>query len=201
MNQPRRSHRQSFDFPGHAHELTFSCYHRYPFLRAERTCRWLAQAIEEARSELDFALWAYVFMPEHVHLLVYPRQATCQIRSVLRAVKEPVGRTAIRYLSDHAPDWLPRVTRRRGSREERLFWQSGGGYDRNITDPPTLFKVIEYIHENPVRRGLVTRPEEWRWSSARWYAGASGVELAADSLPPDWIGTVPERIGSPRKTR
>ena len=70
------SHCQSYDVPGHAHELTFSCYHLYPFLNAQRTCLWLAQAIEQARSELKFYVWAYVFMPEHVHLETiskYPR--------------------------------------------------------------------------------------------------------------------------------
>jgi putative transposase len=60
---------------GHAHELTFSCFHRYAFLKAERTCQWLADAIDEARKRLDFAVWAYVFMPEHVHIIVYPRRA------------------------------------------------------------------------------------------------------------------------------
>lgn len=44
--------------------------------------------------------------------------------------------------------------------------------------------MIVYLHQNPVRRGLVSRAEEWLWSSARWYAGMSDVLLAMDrSLP------------------
>ncbi len=59
----RLMRRLATDEAGHAHELTFSCFHSFPFLRAERTCQWLADAVNEARRELDFALWAYVFMP------------------------------------------------------------------------------------------------------------------------------------------
>jgi putative transposase len=154
-------HRRSYDVPRHAHELTFTCYHRFRFLASGRTCGWLAEAIEQARVELDFALWAFVFMPEHVRLIVWPRQIGCAVSSILKAIKAPVGRRAIQYLESHAPEWLPRITRRRGTRIERLFWQSGGGYDRNIDEPKTLMAMIEYLHNNPVRRGLVDRPSDW----------------------------------------
>ena len=65
----RHRHRRSFNEPGHAHELTFTCYRRFRFLAAERTRDWLARAIDEARAKLDFALWAFVFMPEHLKSL------------------------------------------------------------------------------------------------------------------------------------
>jgi putative transposase len=85
----RLMRRPALNEPGHAHELTFTCFRSYPFLRAERTCQWLADAVNEARQELDFALWAYVFMPEHVHLLVLPRLADYQISAILTAIKNP----------------------------------------------------------------------------------------------------------------
>src|SRR4051794_30490112 len=53
----RRHRRRSFDEPGHAHELTCSCYRRFRFLEAERTCRWLARSIDDARGRWDFDLW------------------------------------------------------------------------------------------------------------------------------------------------
>jgi prepilin-type processing-associated H-X9-DG protein len=60
------------------------------------------------------------------------------------------------------------------------FWQPGGGYDRNITSSAVLRAVIDYLHANPVRRGLVARAEDWEWSSARWYAGLRPVKLEMD---------------------
>jgi REP element-mobilizing transposase RayT len=94
----RSRRRPGINEPGHAHELTFTCFHRYQFLRAERTCLWLAESIGQARQELRFHLWAYVFMPEHVHLVVCPLQPIYDVSEVLVAIKEPVGRRAIAYL-------------------------------------------------------------------------------------------------------
>ncbi|MBN2448608.1 MAG: hypothetical protein JXO22_17920 [Phycisphaerae bacterium] len=65
------------------------------------------------------------------------------------------------------------------------FWQRGGGYDRNLFKPGEICEKINYLHDNPVRRGLVPRPQDWRWSSARHYAERTDGVLAPDldSLP------------------
>lgn len=180
-------HRKSFNERGHAHELTFSCYRGFPFLQVERTCEWLAEAVDNARAEYSFLLWAYVFMPDHVHLVVLPTDDRDSVSTILKAIKAPVGRKAIEFLTANAPQWLPRITRKRGQTTERLFWQSGGGYDRNVILPKTLLKMIDYIHANPVRRGLVGRPREWKWSSAPWYDDLSPVPLTVDPIPVDWL--------------
>ena len=184
----QKPHRRNYNDPGHAHELTFSCYRGFKFLKAERTCLWLAEAIEDARKSLRFSLWAYVFMPEHVHLIVWPHDAQYDIAEIRKAIKAPVGRKAIQYLVAEAPDWIPKITRQRGQKTERLFWQSGGGYDRNVVTGATLLKMIDYIHLNPVRRGLVEKPEKWKWSSAAWYRDAVNVPLAMDPIPAAWLG-------------
>ncbi len=185
--RPNKPHRKNINDPGHAHELTFSCYHRFPFLERERTCQWLVASIENARIKLEFDLWAWVFMPDHVHLIIHPRQSHYDISAVRRLIKEPVARKAIAWLKENAPEWLPRIERQRGTRKEYLFWQSGGGYDRNITEGSTLLKMIDYVHENPCRPQLVTRASEWKWSSAAWYVDQSIVPLMPDSIPPEWL--------------
>src|SRR5690242_14575166 len=129
-----RRHRRNYNEPGHAHELTFSCYRGYPFLSKERCCRWLADAIEEARGLLQFDLWSYVFMPEHAHLIVRPRLASYDIALIRRQIKLPVARRAIAFLRREAPDWLARLEVRKGTEVRHQFWQKGGGYDRNITE-------------------------------------------------------------------
>ena len=186
MNEKCR-HRQNYNEPGHAHELTFSCYKGFKFLQAERTCKWLAESIEEAGKTMDFDLFAYVFMPEHVHLIVWPRDANYDIAAIRKAIKSRVGRKAIEYLLAESPDWAAKITRRRGKRTERLFWQSGGGYDRNVDNPATLMRMIEYIHLNPVRRGLVEKAADWRWSSAAWLSGAGESPMVPDPIPTHWL--------------
>jgi putative transposase len=175
-----------YDEPGHAHELIFSCYRRLPLLSRDRTRDWVVEAIERARELERFDVWAYVIMPEHVHVLIRPREPGYQVSRALWRIKRPVGRRAIDHLRAHAPAFLERltVTRGDGSRESR-FWQVGGGYDRNVVEPETARSIIDYIHLNPVRRGLAERPEDWAWSSARWYAGLRPVPLEMDpTLPP-----------------
>jgi len=182
----RRQHRRNYNDPGHAHGLTFSCYNGFKFLASDRTCGWLAESIDAARTDFAFDLWAYVFMPEHAHLVVHPHRIEYDVAEIRKAIKAPVGRRAIKYLEAQAPEWLPRITRRRGSKTERLFWQSGGGYDRNVTGGKTLTEMIDYIHLNPVRRGLVERPEQWKWSSAAWFLGTGQSPLIPDAIPPEW---------------
>ena len=87
----------------------------------------------------------------------------------------------------NAPDWIPRITRKRGKRTERVFWQSGGGFDRNVIKPGTLMKMIDYIHMNPVRRGLVEKPEDWKWSSTAWYLRGGEGPIRVDPIPPEWL--------------
>jgi putative transposase len=169
------------DVPGQARELTFSCHGRLPLLSKDRTRGWLVEAIEAARARWGFKLWAYVVMPEHVHLLVLPASDGCDVAAIVRAIKQPVAMRAMHHLRDHAPDWLRRleVVTQAGEVKHR-FWLAGGGYDRNITEPSTVHACIDYLHENPVRRGLVATGVEWSWSSARWYAGLDDGPLRID---------------------
>lgn len=186
---PRPPHRKRchrINAPGHAHALTFSCFRRQPFLSKERSCLWMIEAIDQARARHGFHLWAYVLMPEHVHLLILPADPHARISEILSSVKQPVAKRAARFIRRHAPEFLPRMTDRQPNGRATLrFWQRGGGYDRNIWDPRYIRELIDYIHANPVRRGLCPRPQDWRWSSAGDHLGIGGGPLSLDtaSLP------------------
>ena len=179
-----RKLRRRYEETGSARELTFSCCHRFKFLDRDRTRQWFIESLEQARSEGQFDIWAYVLMPEHVHLLVSPREDDASIGKFERRLKSPVAQKAIQWLEAHSPDWLRRVTVREGKTVRRRFWQPGGGYDRNIVESHTLNKAIDYIHANPVRRGLVESAVDWPWSSARWYAGMRPVPIEMDAILP-----------------
>ena len=126
-------------------------------------------------------------MPDHAHMLIYPTQFPYDIARIRRAIKAPVGRKAITYLKTNAPEWLSKITRRRGRKTERQLWQSGGGYDRNVVEKGTLLSTIDCIHANPVRKRLVERPRDWKWSSAAWYDDMTEVPLRVDPIPLDWL--------------
>ncbi len=166
MNGHRKT-RRSYDEPGHAHSLTFSCFGRRPFLSKDRARLWLVEAIDRARQKHAFDLWAYVIMPEHVHLLIWPRNAEYSVSQFLTSVKRPVSLNAISHVRKSAPAFLSQMEDRQPNGQVHYrFWQRGGGYDRNLTEPRTIWAEIDYIHANPVRRGLCQSPTEWPWSSA-----------------------------------
>lgn len=178
-----RKLRRSFNDIGHAHELTFSCYRGMKLLEKDRSRSWFIDSLAKARKKHHLELWAYVIMPEHVHLLLLPTQESYSMAVILQAIKQSVSRRAIRYLRDNHPTWLQNLATR--SPGIYHFWQPGGGYDRNITTASTAWKSVEYIHQNPMKRGLVESPIDWHWSSARWYAGVEDVVLPMDEAPPD----------------
>jgi putative transposase len=180
-----RKTRRTINQPGHAHELTFSCHDRLPLLSKDRSRQWLIDSLRTARQRHGFSLWAYVIMPEHVHVLLLPAD-TSTIESILQSIKLGVSRRAMSFLRTHDAGWMQRlkVVRPSGEAEYR-FWEQGGGYDRNIIEPATAWNAVDYIHHNPVRRGLARSITDWPWSSARWYKGLSDVLLPMDGTPPD----------------
>lgn len=188
---PRRQHTKyktckRCNEPGDAHALTFCCFRRQALLNTDRTRTWFLEALNAARAKHAFDLWAYVIMPEHVHLLICPREPIYSISEILGDIKQPVTRRAIIYLRTQVPAFLGRLRDEQPSGKiAHRFWQRGGGFDRNLFKPEAIHAEIEYLHANPVRRGLVERPEDWPWSSARHFAGRVDVPLAVDvdSIP------------------
>ena len=178
---------KGYNDPGHAHELTFSCYKKYAFLSRDRTCEWLTEQLDVVRRELNYHLYAYVFMPDHVHLVVMPNKREYDTSMFLKRLKEPVSRKAVQFLKRESPEWLERIRVRQGSKVEHHFWQPGRGYDRNIVNGKTLLSMIEYTHMNPVRKGFVQQAREWKWSSAGWFEGQPLNDLQPDPIPIDWL--------------
>jgi putative transposase len=172
------------ELPCQAHELTFSCYKNRSFLLDEMACIFLAEAVNMARDKHSLKVYAYVFMPNHVHLLIYPSNETYSISKILLTIKQSVARRVLIQARKNDPSRLVQFRTGIGSKKYR-FWQDGGGYDRNIIKRATLLKMIDYIHDNPVRKGLVKSPRGWKWSSfGDWYENRQGpVKIDKDDFP------------------
>ncbi len=135
-----------------------------------------AELLAEQRDRSGVRLLAYVIMPEHVHLVVMPRNESPSIVPFLRDLKRSFAQQAIaRWKKLDAPV-LHSILDDDG---RHRVWQRGGGYDRNLFGDNELHEKINYIHNNPVTRKLATSPLDWAWSSARWYS-----KRRADSLIP-----------------
>jgi len=180
MNSKTRKQVKHFNDPGHIHFLTFSCLNRWPLLLNKRSIQWFLDSLFKTCREWEYELWCYTVMPNHVHLIVRPLKDEYKISKFLQAVKQPVARKANKWLSVHSLVWKERLTVVRASgKREFHFWQAGGGYDRNLVSEKSVRKTIDYIHDNPVRKGFVRNASEWKWSSARWFEenGKLGIDL------------------------
>jgi len=102
-------------------------------------------------------------MPEHVHLLVCPGSSAPQIDDLLFAIKRPFSfRIKQHYETTGSPLRSELEVRERPGKVAFRFWQEGAGYDRNLTRSGSIVAAIDYIHLNPVRRGLVSQAHEWK---------------------------------------
>jgi putative transposase len=154
---------------GDLHYITCSCYQRKPFLGLASSRDLFLKIFEEVRQKYEFPVVGYVVMPEHIHLLV-GEPGDGSIAVIMQVLKQRVSHQCLSRIrsplaQNTAPPafWLPR------------------SYDFNVFSKKKVTEKLDYIHWNPVKRGLVASPEQWRWSSYRYYAlGEDGpVKIAA----------------------
>lgn len=96
------------------------------------------------------------------------------------SIKNQVAKAGLAQLRASNSALLAKVVD--GAVRER-FWQPGGGFDRNVRGEPEFAMAVRYIHRNPVDRGLVERPEDWQFSSVRWWMGQRDNEVTCDPPP------------------
>ena len=130
---------------GDDHWITFSCYHRLPYLGSPESRDLFEDSLEQTRKKYEFEVLGYVVMPEHVHMLL-SEPSNAPLKTAIQALKLSVSRR-----SKQRPFWLPRY------------------YDFNITTRDKLVEKLGYMHINPVRRGLVEHSTDWKWSSKNFY--------------------------------
>jgi len=160
----------------HLHFLTWSCYRRKPQLGSARARNLFVKILDEVRERYRFRLVGYVVMPDHVHLLISePERGTPS--TVVQVLKQRVSR-------------LMRQRRRKRSgvqlrlwKEEEVprFWQRRF-YDFNVWSEKKKGEKLHYMHNNPVKRKLVSHPKQWPWSSFSFYFGKGDFLLKIDPV-------------------
>jgi putative transposase len=140
---------ERFHQSGDLHFITFSCRHRAPRLGPEACKEACLEALEATRVRTGIEIYGYVVMPEHVHLLI-SEPSIQPLSRALQGLKQGVS-------------W--RIGKGKATEP---FWETRY-YDFNVYSDRKLKEKLRYIHRNPVRRGLVSNPADWQWSSFRHY--------------------------------
>ena len=166
------------------HFITCSCCCRLPLFRSVAARNAFVRILDEVRAKYGFAVVGYVIMPEHVHLLLSePRKGTPS--TVMQVLKQRVSRELRRKKRRILPGQLE-LPFAKSAAALPQFWHPSAVragrrfHDFNVWSAKKRSEKLEYMHSNPVKRGLVVRPDDWAWSSAAAYAGCRSELLAID---------------------
>lgn len=157
-----RTRRKRFEDRRDARFLTFSCLNSAPLLESDWAKDIAVEQLALTHDRLGFKLYAWVVMPNHVHLLLWPDIDVADIRRIMSAYKTRVSKRVHDYMRAIED---PLINKALTSKGEFRLWQGGGGYDRNIWSGDELEEKINYIEDNPVRAGLAPSQEQYKWSS------------------------------------
>ena len=159
--------RGTYDHFGDAFFLTFSCYRRRRLLDDNTAKRIVMGLLALELRRHKGVCSGFVIMPDHVHAMIWfpePEQLSSFMKLWKQRSSFQIKKNLKRNLSNYAlkmplndPIWQP------------------GYYSFNVYSQQKLNEKINYMHSNPVKAGLVSRPEDWQFSSARYYLFGKSV--------------------------
>lgn len=159
---------------------------RLPVFRTDLIAALSCKALDEARKSGDFSIYAYVVMPDHLHALT---NSTLKPSKILQYINGIISRRLIDHLQDHGHNSsLQKLKRESGARGHKYSLWEHHSNALPIFSEDMFMQKVNYIHQNPVRAGLVERAEDYRWSSVRiWRRCPLEVEpLLVDIDRIDW---------------
>lgn len=149
--------------------ITIVTKDRLPVFKKDHMKQILCCAINEARLSAHFLLFAYVIMLDHLHLLTSRPSTTSEVLRVLKGIS---SRRVIDHLK--ASSYVSSLAKLQHAQRERNYKYSLWQTEKNVLpvfSEGMFMEKVNYIHQNPVRGGLVQRALDYRWSSARCWSG------------------------------
>ena len=132
------------------------------------------------RQQKGLRLYAYVILDNHLHMIV----SSSNLSQVMRDFKRHTAKEIQAVARQENKYWLLKQFEifkgAHKNTSQHQVWQEGF-HPQAITTEDMLRQKLDYIHYNPVKIGIVDRPEDWRYSSARNYLGREGI-LEVDLL-------------------
>jgi putative transposase len=161
--------RRVYDDELHCHFITFSCYKRRKLLNHDRAKRIVIGTMGSQLVTHAGLCIGFVVMPEHVHCLVWFDEPG-HLSPFMNHWKDQTAHKIKKFYRDEFPEYRSRID------DADPAWQARY-YPFNVFTEQKLAEKLDYIHMNPVRRGLVLRAVDWKWSSARWYLEGKPVGI------------------------
>jgi putative transposase len=176
-----------FNDSSYAHFVTTRTYENRPYFKNREISSILWKEIKFYGQKYGFTLLGYVIMPDHLHLLIWwdkEERLELNVSKIVQMIKGTTARRCIDLLKTRGwEQMLPSTHKARGlhatqnkdvsSRSHKRnikyrLWQPGF-YDFNIYSEEKLLEKLNYMHNNPVKAGLVLSPSDYEWSSYKEY--------------------------------
>lgn len=160
-------------------------HNRLAIFRTDKLKQVICDAFNEVRTKHGILILAYVIMPDHVHLLIYSER---EMKDALRLLNGVAAHRVIQYLKENGYELSLFKLRGeiRNRNHKHSVWQHHPD-SLDIFGEDTFRQKVDYIHQNPVRAGLVEKTSDYRYSSVRCWAGNTENEpLLTDHLSIDW---------------
>lgn len=155
---------------GDLHLITFCCYQRRTLLGSVAAKNAAIKILEEVRRRYRFVIIGYVFMPEHVHLII-SEPPSCKPATVLQVFKRRLSR---KLRGKKRGKKQLSLGLAEGDAGLRRFWQRRYN-DFNLYSRAKVMEKLHYMHSNPVKAKLVEHPGDWPWSSWCFYYRGEGL--------------------------
>jgi REP element-mobilizing transposase RayT len=156
------------------HFLTMTVVDWLPIFSNREVVKIILDSLRYLQEEKKVRLYAYVIMENHLHYIILSNE----LKKVIQSFKSYTARAIIDYFTEQKnADILRKLKQnklRHKTESEYQVWQEGS-HPEEITTDEMMYQKVEYIHNNPVRRGYVEESNHWRYSSAQNYEGKQGL--------------------------
>lgn len=156
------------------HFLTCTVLNWMPLFTRPQTSDIILEALRHRQEKDEWKIYGYVILENHMHMIVQ----TVNLSSELPRFKSFTARKLIDHLKERRTEHLLQQLAffRKKHKQDRDYqlWEEGS-HPQLIDNEEIMRQKLEYIHQNPVKRGYVDKAEHWRYSSARNYAGLAGL--------------------------
>jgi REP element-mobilizing transposase RayT len=167
--------------------VTYSVVEWLPVFISEEPCRIVTDSFRFCHDHKGLAINAFVIMPTHLHAIVFDRNFdNARLGRTLTDFRKFTGRSLADYCDSHSPGCIQAALREVATDDcERRVWQSSR-HPEGLTTEPFWRQKLDYLHANPCRKGLVIRPEYWRYSSAGYLLHDGKMPCDVPLTPIEW---------------
>lgn len=168
----------------HVYFVTYSIVEWLPVFVSEEPCRIVTESLKFCREKKGLCTNAFVIMPTHMHAIFFDEKFDNErLQQSLTDFRKFTGRSLSDYCVGHLPKCFLETLRASSTADrERRFWQPSRHPEAIVTEKFWRQK-LDYLHENPCRKGLVKRGADWRFSSAAHYV-SDGSEACDVKISP-----------------